>query len=180
MPGLTTQQACDPRLPHNGDGSEEWLGTVPFDQMPHVVNPPHGYIVELEHEAEHRALLQQNGGEEYWGTIYHSEPIARDLATHKRLSTAELTAIEADIGRIDDADSRPAAPYFLPDFFTLYQKDPSLHTPQRDAAVAELEAWNQRDTVGSVAMSINTQWMQALEQRVFGTPRRRAVRRREP
>jgi penicillin amidase len=167
-PGLTTQQACDPRLPHNGDGSQEWLGIVPFDQMPHVVNPRTGYIVNWNTKPSQAHYLQQNGGEEYWGTIYHSEPIARDLATHQKLSTAELTAIEADIGRIDDADSRPAAPYFLPKFFKLYQQDTSLHTPQRDAAVAELEAWNQRDTVGSVAMSINTQWMQALEQRVFG------------
>jgi penicillin G amidase len=31
-----------------------------------------------------------------------------------------------------------------------------------------LENWNQVDTIGNVAMSINTQWMQALEDQVFG------------
>ena len=142
-PGLTMPQACDPRLPHDGDGSQEWLGTVPFDQMPHAVNPRNGYLVNWNTKPSAEHFLQQNGGEEYWGTIYHSEPIARDLATHQRLSTADLTAIEADIGRIDDADSRPAAPYFLPEFFKLYRHDRSLHTPQRDAAVAQLQAWNQ-------------------------------------
>ena len=143
---------------------------MPFDQMPHVVNPRNGYLVNWNTKPSTTHYLQQNGGEEYWGTIYHSEPIARDLATHQRLSTADLTAIEADIGRIDDADSRPAAPYFLPEFFTLYRPRPLVaHAATRRRRSPCLEAWNQRDTVGSVAMSINTQWMQALEQRVFGS-----------
>ncbi|MDQ1518937.1 MAG: penicillin amidase, partial [Actinomycetota bacterium] len=167
-PNLRRLRACDPRLPHNGDGSEEWLGTVPFDAMPSIVNPKQGYLVNWNTKPSTAHYLQQNGGEEYWGTIYHSEPIARDLAAKHKLSPRELTAIEADIGTIDDADSRPAAPYFLPRLFRAYEHARALHTPQRDRAIAALRAWDQRTTIGSVAMSINTQWMQALEQRVFG------------
>jgi penicillin amidase len=168
-PDLKTPQACDPRLPHDGDGSQEWLGTVPFDNMPHSINPKQGYLLNWNTKPSREHYLQHNGGEEYWGTIYHSEAIARDLARPGKFSPAELTAIEADIGRLDDADSRPAAPYFLPVLFKLYAQRPDLHTPPRDEAIARLKAWNEKDIVGSVAMSINTQWMQALVERVFGS-----------
>ena len=33
-----------PYLPHKGDGSEEWGGFIPFDDMPHSVNPDQGYF----------------------------------------------------------------------------------------------------------------------------------------
>jgi hypothetical protein len=35
----------DPRLPHKGDGSEEWRGFIPFTQLPSVINPSQGYLV---------------------------------------------------------------------------------------------------------------------------------------
>ncbi len=167
-PTLTTPQACDPRLPHAGDGSQEWLGFVPFDEMPHVVNPPQGFIANWNTKPSDAHYLQQNSGEEYWGTIYRSEPIARALESKARLSTSDLIGIEANVGTIDDAGARPAAPYFLPKLFDVYDHNPSLHTPTRDKAISYLEHWNGVDTIGSVAMSIHTQWMMALLDQVFG------------
>jgi penicillin G amidase len=167
-PNLTVPQPCDPRLPHAGDGSQEWQGIVPFDYMPHSINPPQGYLLNWNTKPSRAHFLQQNGGEEYWGTMYRSESIARDLASKAKLSPAEMTAIEADIGTIDDADSRPTAPYLLPYLFDAYAHAPSLHTPRRDQAIAELKAWDEKTTTGSVAMSIYTQWTQALVQRMFG------------
>lgn len=167
-PGLTKPQACDPRLPHLGDGSQEWLGTIPFDKMPHVVNPKQGYIANWNTKPSTQHFYQQNGGDEYWGTIYRSESIVRTLQSKAKLSPQALTAIEADIGTIDDDNTRPAAPYFLPKLFAAYDRAPSLHTAQTDQAIAALKAWNQRDTIGSVAMSIHTQWIHALLDRVFG------------
>lgn len=35
----------DPRLPHNGDGSEEWGGIIPFAELPVAENPEQGYFV---------------------------------------------------------------------------------------------------------------------------------------
>ena len=60
-----------------------------------------------------------------------------------------------------------------------YDRTPSLHTPQSDEAIKALEAWNQRDTIGSVAMSINTQWIQALDATRLRPRGRRAVRGRQ-
>ena len=35
----------DPRLPHNGDGSEEWGGFIPFENLPQAADPAQGYFV---------------------------------------------------------------------------------------------------------------------------------------
>ncbi|MFQ5605379.1 MAG: penicillin acylase family protein [bacterium] len=35
----------DPRLPHNGDGSQEWRGFIPFSELPSLQNPAQGYLV---------------------------------------------------------------------------------------------------------------------------------------
>lgn len=35
----------DPRLPHVGDGSEEWGGLIPFAALPQSKNPQQGYLV---------------------------------------------------------------------------------------------------------------------------------------
>lgn len=35
----------DPRLPHKGDGSEEWGGLIPFTDLPQSTNPVEGYMV---------------------------------------------------------------------------------------------------------------------------------------
>ncbi|MCP4711211.1 MAG: hypothetical protein GY869_21535, partial [Planctomycetes bacterium] len=35
----------DPRLPHNGDGSEEWQGFLEFVDLPQAANPDQGFFV---------------------------------------------------------------------------------------------------------------------------------------
>ena len=52
--------ACDPRLPHLGDGSQEWQGLVPFDQMPHSINPDQGFIVNWNTKPDKTHFYQQN------------------------------------------------------------------------------------------------------------------------
>jgi penicillin amidase len=168
-PGLNTgPKACDPRLPHPGTGSEEWQGFVPFSQMPHSVNPPQGFLLNWNTKPSTQAYYQQNGWDEYWGTIYRSETIAKAIEAKGKLSPAQLTAIEADIGTIDTLNVRPTASFFLPKLFAAYAASPGLQTPAGNEAIATLKAWNGVDTVGSVAMSIYVQWEAALQNRVFG------------
>jgi len=39
------EDGVDPRLPHKGDGSEEWGGFIPFENLPMASNPTQGYFV---------------------------------------------------------------------------------------------------------------------------------------
>jgi len=34
----------NPFLPHPGDGSDEWVGFIPFHHLPHVINPAQGWL----------------------------------------------------------------------------------------------------------------------------------------
>ena len=34
----------DPRLPHKGDGTEEWGGLIPFTDLPQATSNPEGYF----------------------------------------------------------------------------------------------------------------------------------------
>ena len=130
VPILPKCSACDPRLPHPGDGSQEWRGFIPFSKMPHSVNPRQGYLVNWNTKPDREHYYQQNGGDEYWGTIYRSDRIAQIIRAHPRLSFAQALSVERDIGTIDgDQTYRPTAPYFLPFLFGAYSRLTKAHDP---------------------------------------------------
>lgn len=165
----------DPRLPALGNGTEQWLGYVPFSEMPHSVNPTQGYLDNWNTKPSAAAYYQQNSGDEYWGTIFRSSLISKMLAATHRADVAYLEKIEFAIGTIDNGDNtRPAAPYFIPYFVTAYHDlvldhsslvAPGTH-PDLAAAVSDLADWNDVSTLGSSAMSIFMNSLEALERNV--------------
>ena len=166
----------DPRLPALGNGTEQWLGFLPFSQMPHSVNPAQGYLDNWNTKPSQQAYYQQNEGNEYWGTIYRSTLISQLLAASTHITVGYLEQIEHVIGTIDDVDdTRPAAPYFIPYVVRAYQALAAAHSPLTDpaahpdlaAAVAALAHWNGVTTLGSPAMSIFMNFLEAFERNVF-------------
>jgi penicillin amidase len=166
----------DPRLPAIGDGTEQWLGFVPRSAMPTSINPAQGYLDNWNTKPSASLYYQQNGGDEYWGTIYRSSRIAQLLSASKSINIAYLESIEHDIGQIDNGDNtRPAGVYFIPYLKAAYTAlkaanspltNPATH-PDLAAAMADLESWNGDTTLGSPAMSIFMNFLEALERNVF-------------
>jgi penicillin G amidase len=166
----------DPRLPALGDGSEQWQGYVPFDRLPHSINPAQGFLDNWNTKPSQRFFYQQNSGDEYWGTIFRSQRIAQLLAASTRIDIPYLERIEHDIGTIDNGDNtRPAAPYFIPFVVRAYNRlvaahdpivDPATH-PDLAQAVRTLADWDDYTTLGSPAMSIFMNFLEALERNVF-------------
>lgn len=176
VPILPRCGACDPRLPHNGDGSQEWRGFVAFRDMPHSINPAQGYLVNWNTKPDAQHYYQQNGGDEYWGRIYRSDRIAQLIRSHGRHMTfADVLAVERDIGTIDDNSYRPTASYFLPYLFRAYARlraghDPLVDTlahPSLAAAIATLKRWDGHRTHGQPAMTIYVQFVAALTRNLF-------------
>lgn len=168
--------SVDPRLPAKGDGTQEWTGTVPFAEMPRSVNPAQGYLDNWNTKPSQQAFYQQNGGDEYWGTIFRSSRIAQDLAASTSIDIPYLEGIEHDIGTIDNGDNtRPAAPYFIPYLVRAYKALVAAHDPIVDrtthpdlgTAVRTLSRWDGVTTLGSPAMSIFMNFLEALERNVF-------------
>jgi penicillin amidase len=166
----------DPRLPALGNGTEQWKGFVPFAQMPHSVNPAQGYLDNWNTKPSGRFYYQQNEGDEYWGTIFRSQLISKMAAASTHITMGYLEGIEHAIGTIDNQDNtRPAAPYFIPFIEAAYQKLRAAHSPLTDPvrhpdlakAVQVLARWNGVSTLGSPAMSIFMNYLEALERNVF-------------
>jgi penicillin G amidase len=166
----------DPRLPALGDGSQQWLGFVPFDQMPRSINPAQGFLDNWNTKPSQQFFYQQNSGDEYWGTIFRSQRITQLLQTSTSVDIPYLETIEHDIGTIDNGDNtRPAAPYFIPFVLRAYQHllaagdpivDPTTH-PDLAGAVRALASWDGNTTLGVPAMSIFMNFLEAFERNVF-------------
>jgi penicillin G amidase len=165
----------DPRLPAVGNGTEQWLGYVPWARMPRSINPAQGYLDNWNTKPSQSQYYQQNGGDEYWGTIFRSSQIASMLAENNSITVSYLESIEHSIGQIDNEDNtRPAAPYFIGFLEEAYEtlvaaKNPivaaSTH-PDLAAAMRALALWNDTATLGSPAMSIFMNTLEALERNV--------------
>ena len=169
-------RGVDPRLPGAGDGTQQWQGFVPFAQMPHSINPRQGFLDNWNTKPSQQAYYQQNSGDEYWGTIFRSQLISTLARASTKISTSYLEGIEHAIGTIDNGDNtRPAARYFIPFLAGAYRQlvkahdplvDPSAH-PDLRPAVRALAHWNGVTTLGSPAMSIFMNFLEAYERNVF-------------
>lgn len=166
----------DPRVPGAGDGTQQWTGFVPFAQMPHSVNPKQGFLDNWNTKPSQQAFYQQNGGDEYWGTIFRSQLISQLLQGSTTMSVKGLEGIEHAIGTIDNGDNtRPAAPYFIPYLVRAYRAlvragdplvSPATH-PDLAPAISALNHWNGVSTLGSPAMSIFMNFLEAFERNMF-------------
>lgn len=86
--GVVPQRAkdVDPRLPTPGEPQFEWKGIVPFEQMPHVVNPKSGLITNWNNKP---VSWWENADTPVWGRTFRVEAL-RSALPQGRLSLAEI------------------------------------------------------------------------------------------
>ena len=77
-------------------GQDEWVGEVPFEEMPHALNPACGYIVSCNHRIMPETLPS---GEAYphflglgWMNGYRAQRIVAEIERLGRLSPADCRA----------------------------------------------------------------------------------------
>ncbi len=141
----------DGRWPVPGwDGKHEWEGYVPFDALPHELNPDEGFIVTANNQVV---------GDEYPYTLgadtaigYRSARI-RDLLTSKdRLSVRDMTRFQMDAY---NSNAEKLVPHLL---------DTPLETSFARQGQDTLRGWDFRQTAGSVAGAyFNVVWRNVLE-----------------
>jgi penicillin amidase len=69
----------DPWLPHDGTGSAEWQGFIPWDEMPHILNPTQGWISNWNNKP---ARNWDNSAMDFWNW----GPVQRVNTLNNRLS----------------------------------------------------------------------------------------------
>ncbi|MFY9552558.1 MAG: penicillin acylase family protein, partial [Thermoanaerobaculia bacterium] len=84
---------ADGLLPVSGTGEDDWSGTIPFDELPRVLDPPRGFLVT----ANNRVVPS----DPYpfgrtWGAPYRARRVTEMVAAKPRLSPEDAAAMQLD------------------------------------------------------------------------------------
>ena len=197
-------QAGTPGAPwfvRNGQGGNEWLAVqhpqpsqatpheiVPFGEMPHLVNPPAGWLVNANNDplgltADNNPVneLRAGGGLAYLAYSFNPGLRAQRINTRlrallatgdQRISFEEMQAVQADNILRDAEVLKPhivaafarAATSSVPELVALHAD------PRVGEAVARLGAWDGSTSTGSVEASIYAAWRARMISRVIDLP----------
>jgi len=144
----------DGSLPENGsDDAHEWIGYVPFDQLPSVLNPPSGIIATANNRVTPADYPHSLSVE--WEAPWRCLRIYRVLEAGKKFSAADMLELEADV--YSEADR-----FFAERFVSAvdHARNPS---PQAKAAVKILRDWDGRMSADSAAPTIAVRSREQLE-----------------
>ena len=139
-------------VPVPGDGRFEWDGYLPIRELPHVLNPPEGFIATANQEN-----LPPNYPypiSYYWLEPYRFARIEEVLAAGKNLTAREMMQLQSDEYSI------PAR--LLVPFLRALDKDWASTDPLVQAALNTLYAWDFRLDKDSVAAGIYAAWQRQL------------------
>jgi penicillin amidase len=73
----------------------EWGPPIPFDELPHVLNPPGGVVISANHQPVADDYPYYLGHD--WSNGYRARRIADLLAEKERHTTADFSRIQADV-----------------------------------------------------------------------------------
>jgi penicillin amidase len=76
-------------------GSHEWIGIIPFAEMPHALNPQEGFIISANNRLLPPGKSQHNLGQ-LWRNGYRAERIHQLLHDQTQLSPADCRRIQLD------------------------------------------------------------------------------------
>ena len=145
--------AGDGSLPVNGsDDAHEWKGWIPFDEMPHVYDPPTGILAT----ANGRITLN---GYKYsistdWDAPWRTDRIYRVLESGKKFTLADMLALQLDVSSTFDR--------FCADKF-VYAVDHAANASDRAKRAADiLRDWDGRMSADAAAPTIETKARQEL------------------
>ncbi|WP_454854828.1 penicillin acylase family protein [Rhizobium binxianense] len=147
-------------LPVPGDGSHEWDGFLPAQDLPHIVNPTAGFFAtanEMNLPADRGPEAPSIGHE--WAEVSRAERIKSVLAADRAHTTAASMALQAD------TYSRPAARICA--VLSDVAKRSAL-TEKQDAAWAVLKDWDHLLSAESAPAALfEVWWMKHLRPAIF-------------
>lgn len=150
-PGYGLRQANDP--------ADAWQGFIPFEQLPHLDDPPAGWVATANNVPGTADPAYLASGA--WSDGYRARRIRERLTATDRISPEEAGRVQADVQSGRGRDLCPALLAIL---------GPG-ETPLERAAIEALAAWDFECDVASIGASIWTafwtEWCLALARRWF-------------
>jgi penicillin amidase len=143
----------DGSLPVSGsDDAHEWKGWIPFDQMPHVYDPPGGILATANGRITPDGYKYSISTD--WDAPWRTDRIYRVLESGKKFAPADMLALQMDVSSTYDR--------FCADKF-VYAVDHAANASDRaKRAVDILRDWDGRMSADSAAPTIETKARQEL------------------
>lgn len=161
----------DGSLPEVGSGNQnEWIGYVPFDQLPSVFNPPWGILATANGRVTSNTYAYSLSTE--WDAPWRSARIYQVLESGKKFSASDMLALQMDI--YSEFDHRCA------ERFALAVEKRKLSSPRALAAARILEQWDGRMTADAAAPSIEVRARKELVRLLLEPKLGRAVEAARP
>lgn len=159
---LPIRAAGDGTLPVPGeDDRHEWTGSVPFEKLPSIFDPPSGILAtangRVTPDGYPYVLATQ------WAAPYRTERIYQLLGSGKKFTAADMLAVQMDVYSAFDHLCAQR-------FAAALERTPSASPRAREAGNL-LRAWDGRLTVDSAAATLVTRarrhlWRLLLEPRL--------------
>jgi penicillin amidase len=142
---IPIRAAGDGSLPVSGsDDAHEWKGFIPFDDMPHVYDPPSGILATANGRIAPNGYKYSISTE--WDAPWRTDRIYRVLESGKKFAPADMLALQLDVSSAYDR--------FCADKF-VYAVDHAATASERAKRAADiLRDWDGRMSADSAAPTI--------------------------
>ena len=144
---IPIRAAGDGSLPETGsDNAHEWIGYIPFDKLPSILNPPSGILATANSRITPDGYPYSISTE--WQAPWRSERIYHVLESGRKFTAADMLALETDVR--SEADR-----YFGERFVYAvdHAKSPSVRARQ---AADILRQWDGRMLADAAAPTIES------------------------
>src|ERR1700731_2395524 len=139
--------AGDGSLPVSGsDDAHEWKGWIPFDQMPHVYDPPGGILATANGRITPEGYKYSISTE--WDAPWRTDRIYRVLESGKKFAPADMLALQMDGSSTYDR--------FCADKFVYAVDHAAIASDRAKRAADILRDWDGRMSADSAAPTIET------------------------
>jgi penicillin amidase len=143
----------DGSLPVSGsDNAHEWKGWIPFDEMPHVYDPPSGTLATANGRITPDGYRYSISTD--WDAPWRTDRIYRVLESGKKFSPADMLALQMDVSSTYDR--------FCADKFVYAVDHAASASDRAKRAVEILRDWDGRMSADSAAPMIETRARQEL------------------
>lgn len=157
---IPIRQSGDGSVPYDGaTDAGEWTSFIPFDELPHVYDPPSGLIVTANSRVVGRSYRHHLTHE--WAEPYRSRRIYELLSSKRKLTEEDFRAVQGDTYSISGATfAREAAK-------TLRRTMRTTLDEKFPASLALLESWDGHVNVDSQAAPLVAEMRTAFRRRIL-------------
>lgn len=145
---LPIRPRSDGLLPVSGTGEDDWTGSIPFESLPRVLDPPRGYVVTANNRVVSDAYPYAFG--RTWAEPYRAARIAQMIEGKPRLGPEDLAAMQLDRTSLQAQELLPLLLDTVP-----------ADEPSREA-LALLRGWNREMAPDSSPAAMYAAWFVEL------------------